>query len=175
MSRKIYSSRLVDVSFDPALCQHAAECVRGMPEVFDVDARPWINPAAAWTPEAAELLIEVVGRCPSGALQIERPKPLERVSLDVVEVIDVPEAKRFEARLDGELAGVAEYLLTDGLITFSHTEIDPAFEGRGVGSALARAALDQVRAEGDRKVLPLCPFIKGWIQRHPDYLDLVNP
>lgn len=174
MSRKTYTSRLVDVSFDASLCEHAAECVKGMPEVFNVEARPWINPAAAWTPEAAEILIEVVGRCPSGALQIERPQAQPRVAAEGVEVIDNPEAHRFEARLAGELAGVAEYLLSDGLITFSHTEIDPAFEGRGVGSALARASLEQVRAVGERKVLPLCPFINGWIQRHPEYAALVN-
>ena len=90
-----------------------------------------------------------------------------------VDVIDNPEASRFEARLDGELAGFAEYQLTDQLIVFTHTEVDPAFEGRGVGSALARYALDQVRDAGTRKVLPICPFIKAWIGKHPDYIPLV--
>ena len=89
-----------------------------------------------------------------------------------VSVIDNPAAGRFEARLGGELAGVAEYQLTDDLIVFTHTEVDPAFEGRGVGSALASFALDQVRVEGTRRALAVCPFIKGWIQRHPEYLDL---
>jgi len=87
-------------------------------------------------------------------------------------VTDNPAAARFEARLDGELAGVAEYQLTDRLIVFTHTEVDPRFEGRGVGSALASFALDQVRADGTRQALAVCPFIKGWIQRHPDYLDV---
>lgn len=80
---------------------------------------------------------------------------------------------RYEARLDGELAGFAEYQLTDELVVLTHTEVDPRFEGKGVGSALARFALDDVRAGGARKVLPLCPFIKGWIGKHPDYADLV--
>jgi len=80
---------------------------------------------------------------------------------------------RYEARIDGELAGFAQYQLTHELIVFTHTEVDPAFEGKGVGSALARVALDDVRANGQRKVLPLCPFIKGWIGKHPDYTDLV--
>ena len=89
-----------------------------------------------------------------------------------VSVIDNPAVGRFEARLGGELAGVAEYQLTDEMIVFTHTEVDPAFEGRGVGSALASFALDQVRAEGTRRALALCPFIKGWIQRHPEYLEV---
>lgn len=84
-----------------------------------------------------------------------------------------PEASRYEAHLDGELAGFAEYQLTDALVIFTHTEVDERFEGKGIGSALARAALDDVRADGRRKVLPLCPFIKGWIGKHRDYVDLV--
>jgi predicted GNAT family acetyltransferase len=82
-------------------------------------------------------------------------------------------ASRYEARVDGELAGFAQYQLTPELVVFTHTEVDPRFEGQGVGSALAQSALDDVRAGGDRKVLPLCPFIKGWIARHPAYAGLV--
>jgi predicted GNAT family acetyltransferase len=90
-----------------------------------------------------------------------------------VEVTRNDEQSRYEARLDGALAGFAEYQLTDELVVFTHTEVDPAFEGKGVGSALARAALDDVRASAQRQVLPLCPFISGWIGKHPDYADLV--
>ncbi|MCW2773384.1 MAG: hypothetical protein JWN91_1710 [Nocardioides sp.] len=84
-----------------------------------------------------------------------------------------PEASRYEAHLDGQLAGFTEYELTDQLVIFTHTQVEDAYEGHGVGSALARFALDDVRASGTRKVLPLCPFIKGWIEKHPDYADLV--
>lgn len=87
-------------------------------------------------------------------------------------VTDNVELQRFEAHLDGKLAGFAEYQLTDALVVFTHTEVDPSFEGNGVGSALARFALDQIRDEGVRKALPVCPFIKGWIQRHPEYLPV---
>ena len=80
---------------------------------------------------------------------------------------------RYEARIDGALAGFAEYQLTDELIVFTHTEVDPAFEGRGVGGALARFALDDVRVQGTRKVMPLCPSIKAWIGKHRDYVPLV--
>ena len=80
---------------------------------------------------------------------------------------------RWEARIGGELAGFAAYHLTQELIVFTHTEVEPKFEGRGVGGVLARTALDEVAREGTRKVMPLCPFIKAWIQRHPDYVPLV--
>ena len=80
---------------------------------------------------------------------------------------------RYEALVDGEVAGFSAYQLTDLLVIFTHTEVEDAYEGQGVGSALARGALDDVRAEGARKVLPLCLFIKSWIEKHPDYQDLV--
>ncbi|KGN31328.1 acetyltransferase [Knoellia sinensis KCTC 19936] len=90
-----------------------------------------------------------------------------------VVVTNHPERLRYEAHLDGELAGFAAYRLDEGRITFTHTEVDSAFEGKGVGSSLARGALDDVRANGELKVLPLCPFIKGWIAKHEDYQDLL--
>ena len=89
-----------------------------------------------------------------------------------ITITDNPAASRYEAHLDGTLAGFAEYQLIDELVVFTHTEVDPAFEGKGVGSAIARFALDGIRAEGRRKALALCPFIKAWIQRHPDYLAI---
>lgn len=88
-------------------------------------------------------------------------------------VSDNPAAKRYEAHVDGLLAGFADYIRTDELVVFTHTEVDPAFEGQGVGSALAKFALDAVREEGTHKVMPQCPFIKAWIARHPEYIPLV--
>ncbi|MET9563508.1 GNAT family N-acetyltransferase [Streptomyces tauricus] len=91
-----------------------------------------------------------------------------------VEVADVPEAKRYEARVDGEtkVAGVAQYIRTTELIAFVHTEVEVAYEGAGVGSALARTALDEARA-ANLRVLATCPFFAGWINRHPEYQDLL--
>lgn len=89
-------------------------------------------------------------------------------------VLDAPERSRFEIHLDGRLAGFAQYRMKDpGLIVFTHTEIDDAVEGRGLGSTLVRAALDAARARG-LAVRPDCPFVRGYVARHPDeYRDLV--
>ncbi|HET6938259.1 MAG TPA: GNAT family N-acetyltransferase [Nocardioides sp.] len=76
-----------------------------------------------------------------------------------VTVTDNETEKRYEVRVDGDLAGAAYYDLADDLIVFTHTEVDETFEGHGVGSALARGALDDVRADGRRKVIAHCPFI----------------
>ncbi|MHB1212272.1 MAG: GNAT family N-acetyltransferase [Candidatus Nanopelagicales bacterium] len=83
-------------------------------------------------------------------------------------------AMRYEATVDGSLAGFAQFQLVDDLVVFTHTEVDRAVGGQGIGSALARYALDDVRAQGTRRVLPACPFIKGWIRRHPEYAGIVD-
>lgn len=93
--------------------------------------------------------------------------------MDGIAITNNPEANRYEARIGDALVGYADYKLTPDLIVFTHTETLPENEGKGVGSALAQFALDEVRSEGVRKVLPLCPFIKAWIARHPAYIRLV--
>jgi len=80
---------------------------------------------------------------------------------------------RYEAYVDDTLAAYVTYELTPGGITFLHTGTKPAFEGRGIGSRLAAAALDDARTRGLR-VTPLCPFISAFIDRHPAYADLVD-
>ncbi|WP_256837716.1 GNAT family N-acetyltransferase [Ornithinimicrobium faecis] len=88
-----------------------------------------------------------------------------------IEVRDVPESNRYEAVRDGTVLGFAEYQRTADLVVFTHTEIDPQFEGQGVGSTLVREALDHVRSLG-LKALPVCPFVQAWMQRHPEYASL---
>lgn len=90
-----------------------------------------------------------------------------RRSLDVT-VSDAPDQHRYEAHVGDDLAGSAVYLRTPDMIVFVHTEVADAYEGRGVGSALAHGALDQARDQGLR-VVAICPFIEGWMNRHPEY------
>jgi uncharacterized protein len=87
--------------------------------------------------------------------------------------LDVSERRRYEATVDGELAGYLMYRREAGLLTLVHTQVKPQFEGRGIGGLLALAALDQARVTGT-KVRLLCPFVSQWLERHPEYLDLVH-
>ena len=87
-------------------------------------------------------------------------------------VVDAPAANRFEVLVDGRVAGFAEYRRTSSSVSFTHTVVDPEFGGRGLGSVLARGALDASREAG-LAVLPFCPFIRGYVERHPAYLVLV--
>jgi predicted GNAT family acetyltransferase len=85
---------------------------------------------------------------------------------------DDPEAGRLEILVGGRRAGYAAYRRRPGAIAFTHTEIEPEFEGKGLGGKLIREALSRARAEG-MSVLPFCPFVREYIERHPDQLDLV--
>ena len=91
---------------------------------------------------------------------------------DVVEVVDVPAALRYEARIENRVVGVTEYRRVDrDRVILFHTEIDPALEGKGIGGRLAAGVLDDIRARGLRLTVK-CPFIAAYLKRHPEYEDL---
>jgi len=90
-----------------------------------------------------------------------------------VSVTDLPDRERFEARDEsGVLAGFVTYQVTGGIIAYTHTEVLPAFEGRGVGSQIARAVMEDARARG-RTVVPICPFLAKWLEKHQEFDDIV--
>jgi uncharacterized protein len=89
-----------------------------------------------------------------------------------VTITDNTGDQRYEIHLDGELAGFAEYRLHPGLIELVHTEIDEEFEGRGAASQLISFALEDARKR-NLAVLPFCPFVEDYIQRHRQYVNLV--
>jgi predicted GNAT family acetyltransferase len=91
---------------------------------------------------------------------------------ETLDVVMNEAERRFEVSLDGQIA-FAEYRLVDHGIILPHTVVPEAFEGRGVGSALARAALGYARKQ-ELKVIPLCPFIGAYITKHPEWHDLVH-
>jgi uncharacterized protein len=87
------------------------------------------------------------------------------------QVRDNKAEQEFELMVGGGRA-IAAYQREGDRIVFTHTEVPPALEGRGVGSRLVRGALDQVRDAG-LKVVPQCSFVRAYIQRHPEYRDLL--
>ncbi len=88
-------------------------------------------------------------------------------------VQDNPDESRYEIAVDGEVAGVAVYRRAEDRVVFTHTEVDDGHEGEGLGSQLVKAALDDVRAAG-RQIVPACPFVSAYIERHAEYADLVD-
>lgn len=88
------------------------------------------------------------------------------------EVTNNTEKHRFELAVDGHIAATY-YKIADGVITFIHTEVPAELGGKGIGSKLIKGALDQVRADG-LKVIPQCPFVKAFIEKHPDYQELLK-
>jgi predicted GNAT family acetyltransferase len=91
-----------------------------------------------------------------------------------IKITNQPEQHRYEAHIDGQLAGYCEYNLLSEAVMFTHTEVLPEHEGKGVGSAIARHVLDEARAQG-KQVIPVCQFIAGWIRKHREYAELVRP
>lgn len=90
-----------------------------------------------------------------------------------VEIVDNSEQSRFEILVDGKVAGFADYRLLPTKIVFTHTEVLPAYEGQGLAGKLVGHALDASRDTGLR-VVPLCPYVAKYIERHPPYQDLVD-
>jgi len=88
------------------------------------------------------------------------------------EFIDAPDRHRYELRAGDELVGFIDYRLHGDVIRLIHTEVPEAFSGQGHASTLARAALDDARSRG-LTVRPDCPYVASYIEKHPEYADLV--
>lgn len=80
-------------------------------------------------------------------------------------------SKRFELETSGRVAFL-DYMQAGSNITYTHTEVPPELEGQGLGSSLARYALDYAR-ENNLKIIPICPFVTSYLKRHPEYHSLV--
>ena len=106
-----------------------------------------------------------------GQQAVLRRQPSRR-GLPGMTVRDNPELQRYEAIVDGELAGSIFYRERDDELVLVHTEVEEAFEGQGIGSRLIAATLDDIRARGLR-MRPFCPFVKAYLERHPEYDDLI--
>ena len=96
------------------------------------------------------------------------------MSRDNLQVIDNSESNRYEIYEDGDLAGYAAYDLSEGVITFTHTEIEAPFEGQGYADTLVGTMLEDVRENTTHRVEPVCPFVDEFINHHPEYGDLLS-
>jgi predicted GNAT family acetyltransferase len=110
------------------------------------------------------------------SLQQGRRKGLGQYSEELDDMNDAvsnnPAHRRYELDVDGHIAATY-YKTADGVITFIHTEVPPELGGKGIGSRLIKGALDQVRADG-LKVIAECPFVKAYLEKHPEYADLLK-
>jgi predicted GNAT family acetyltransferase len=97
---------------------------------------------------------------------------MSRTPTGDAEVFDNAEEHRYEIESDGQLVGVAEYASTTERVILTHTEVGAPFAGTGLGSRLTKAALDDVRRQ-NKGVTPMCSFVAAYIDRHPEYTDLV--
>jgi predicted GNAT family acetyltransferase len=91
-----------------------------------------------------------------------------------IEVRDDAELHQYSLVEDGSVIGFAAYEDDADTRRFVHTEVDPEHRGGGHASILVQSALDDVRAQGITRVIPQCSYVKAWIERHPDYQELVS-
>jgi uncharacterized protein len=92
--------------------------------------------------------------------------------LDDLTVHDNAKERRYESRIGTKVLGVISYQAEPSRLTLIHTEVDPAFEGKGVGSRLVAGALEDIRSRG-LSLVPICPFVRAYLDRHPEQADLV--
>jgi predicted GNAT family acetyltransferase len=90
----------------------------------------------------------------------------------LIEVADNRAERRYEGRIDGKLAGSIHYVEHEGQLALVHTEVEPGFEGQGVGGRLVAATLDDIREHG-LTIVVRCPFVRAYLEKHPEYADLV--
>ena len=88
------------------------------------------------------------------------------------EIVDAEAAQRYEARVEGDLAGFIDYRVKRGRIALIHTEVLPAYQGRRIAEQLARYALDDARRRG-LPVIASCPYVRAYVERHPETHDIV--
>ena len=163
----------------PSCRPRTARILRGTREIFAHlrEREPWRYAAAhrrrfadhrdARESDAAGKLLEYF----ADAGDLESREPRAAPAGDA-EVVNVPQAHRYELLLDGQRIGELAYRQRNDRMAFTHTNVDAAYEGRGFGSRLAEAALADARRQG-LAVVPLCPFIAWYIEQHPEHGDLV--
>lgn len=155
-----YSNGEITVVWQPGLCAHSGNCVKNLPAVYKPKVRPWVQIENAKTGD----IIKQMSTCPSGALSYYMSDEHFK---------DNPAEKRFEYGTAEGLAKI-DYILVNDKIYLTHTEVPKSLNGKGIGSKLVRAALENIKSRS-LTLIPLCPFVALFLQRNPDYKKLVLP
>lgn len=95
------------------------------------------------------------------------------MEIDTLDIVNNQDKKRFEVQLGDKMAFI-DYILEKGRLVLLHTEVPPAFEGKGIAGKMARAALEFAR-NNNLQVISLCSYVSVYLQRHPEYHDLIGP
>lgn len=160
--KKEYSNGELTIGWEPEKCQHAGVCVKTLPKVYNPKDKPWINPDQAET----EQLVRQIDACPSKALSYTFIQ--DELTGIFSENID---RKRYEIQIEGKKA-ILEYIRAQDNIYLTHTEVPVELEGRGIGSRIILQALVDIKMK-NLTLIPLCPFVAGYLKKHPDWKELV--
>lgn len=160
---KTYENSEINVYWNPKVCQHATECVRGNSEVFDYQRRPWVDINAA----SPEEIAGIIDRCPSGALQYDLKKE------DNIR-IKFEEENNSSTAYDGDtMIGQCHFARLKERWVITLTEVDENYGGRGIAKKLVLKVIEAARRE-KVKILPSCPYAKKLIMSNPEeYEDIL--
>ena len=160
--KKEYSNGELTIVWDPEKCQHSGICVKTLPEVYNPKEKPWIKQENVTTEE----LVRQIDECPSGALSYYFNKDEKSGVFS-----DNKERKRYELQIEGRTSFI-DYIIAKDNIYLTHTEVPPDLGGRGIASLMILQALVDIKKRG-LTLVPLCPFVAGYLKKHPHWKDLV--
>jgi predicted GNAT family acetyltransferase/uncharacterized Fe-S cluster protein YjdI len=160
--KKEYSNGELTIVWQPEKCIHSGICVKTLPEVYKPKEKPWIKQENAKT----EQLVRQIDSCPSAALSYYFNADEQSGVFT-----DNAEKKRYELRYKGHTAFI-DYILAKGNIYLTHTEVPRELEGQGIGSRMVLQALVDIKKR-ELILVPLCPFVAGYLKKHPDWKELV--
>lgn len=160
--KKEYSNGELTIVWQPEKCVHAGVCVKTLPEVYNPKEKPWIKQGNA----KSEELVRQIDSCPSGALSYY-------FNTDDTSGVfsDNTGEKRYELHFKGHIAYI-DYILVKDNIYLTHTEVPKELEGQGIGSRMVLQALVDIKKR-DLTLVPLCPFVAGYLKKHPTWKELV--
>ncbi len=160
--KKEYSNGELSIVWQPEKCIHSGVCVKTLPKVYNPKEKPWIKQDNA----TSEQLVRQIDACPSGALSYYFHQNEENGHFSNNE-----EKKRYELRVEGKTVFM-EYIIAQDKIYLTHTEVPVELEGKGYGSKIILQGLVDVKKRG-LTLIPLCPFVAGYLKKHPEWRDLV--